>query len=156
MEVEPPAKLDLKGKIDVSFEKYLNVRVSGQGKVELELPISVMTNKITLEGEVTLEIESEAAPAFRIPKKPSGKVMKKILEALEPIENALSSPELASKLGLSERQVRMQLGLLVNRRLIGAIGEKGKRRYYKLGVPAKGPRETRSAEIPGMGGGRRG
>lgn len=154
MEVEPPAKLDLKGKTRVEFEKHLNIRVSGEGKAELELPFRAVVKSIRLEGDATLEIESGEVPAFKIPKKPGGKLTEKILGALEPgPERAISSRELASKLGLSERQLRMPLGRLANKQLIGAIGPKGSRRYYKLGVRAKDPREIRSAEIPVVEGG---
>lgn len=149
MEVELPAKLDLKGMTNIEFEKYLNVRISGEGKVELGLPLSVVAREIRLGGDAVLEIESEGVPAFKIPKKLHGEVMKKILEELPAgKENAVSSSELASKLGLSERQLRMPLGKLAKKQIIGTTGEKRNRKYYKLGIKNKDPREQRSFEIP--------
>ena len=133
MEVELPAKLDLKGKVRVEFEKLLSIRVSGEGKAELGLPLRAAVKSIRLEGDATIVIEPEGGPAFGISKKaPKGKVMKDLLEALEPgPERALSSHELASKAGLSEKQVRAPLGRLVNRRLAGVTGKKGEFKYYK-------------------------
>lgn len=132
MEVELPAKLDLKGKTRVEFEKLLSIRVSGEGKAELGLPLAAAVKSIRLEGDATIVIEPEGAPTFRIPKAPKGKVMEKLLGALEPgPERALSSYELASKIGLDERQVRTPLGRLVNRRLASVVGKKGEQKYYK-------------------------
>ncbi len=132
MEVELPAKLDLKGKVRVELEKLLSISVSGEGKAELGLPLRAEVKSIRLEGDATIVIEPEGVPAFKIPKAPKGKVMKKLLEALEPgPERALSSYELASKIGLDERQVRTPLGRLVKRRLAGVVGEKGEQKYYK-------------------------
>lgn len=132
MDVELPAKLDLKGKVRVELERLLNISVSGEGKAELELPLRAAVKGIRLEGDTTIVIEPEGVPAFRTPKAPKGKVMKDLLEALEPgPERALSSYELASKIGLREKQVHAPLGRLVNRRLAGVVGEKGEQKYYK-------------------------
>lgn len=133
MEVELPAKLDLKGKTRVEFEKLLSISVSGEGKAELGLPLRAAVKSIRLEGDATIVIEPEGAPAFRTPKRaPKGEVITKVLEALEPgPERALSSHELASKAGLSEKQVRAPLGRLVKRRLAGVTGKRSEYKYYK-------------------------
>ena len=150
MDVELPAKLDLKGKTHVEFEKLLSISVSGEGKAELGLPLRAAVKSIRLEGDATIVIEPEGVPAFKIPRKvPRGKVVTKVLGALEPgPERALSSYELASKLGLEERQVRTTLGRLAKKQLIGVLGEKGEYKYYKTDVTTKDPNDVRSAEIP--------
>lgn len=42
----------------------------------------------------------------------------------------------------------MPLGKLAKKQLVGTIEEEGERKYYKIGVRAKDPKEVRSPEIP--------